>query len=189
MQKLCFSVPRNEAISRHILWKLPYESWYIRIAFLENRTSFDSMWVKSSNRCYSTKTSFGHCIGVSLSKPTAWEVLLNEIFCFNSRFFVTGNFQRHIANVYRISTSSVCIIIKQVCNAIITELRGELIELTEANWINISNEFNFKWQLPNCLGAIDGKHIAISKPAKSGSEYFNYKCFVSIVLMGVVDAR
>lgn len=79
-------------------------------------------------------------------------------------------------------------ITKQVCNAIISELSDELIVLNEENWINVSNGFNFKWQLPNCLGAIDGKHIAIRKPFKSGTEYYNYKRFFSIILMAVVDA-
>lgn len=26
-------------------------------------------------------------------------------------------------------------------------------------WLNISNEFQCKWQMPNCVGALDGKHV------------------------------
>lgn len=46
---------------------------------------------------------------------------------------------------------------------------------TVEEWKEIATEFELNWNFNNCIGAIDGKHVHINKPAKSGSLYFNYK--------------
>ncbi|CAI6353500.1 unnamed protein product [Macrosiphum euphorbiae] len=56
-------------------------------------------------------------------------------------------------------------------------------------WIDISKTFYSKTNFPNCLGAIDGKHIRCKNPENSGSLFYNYKKYFSIVLMAVVDAN
>ncbi|XP_055309488.1 uncharacterized protein LOC129573202 [Sitodiplosis mosellana] len=104
-------------------------------------------------------------------------------------YYASGSFQRHLASVYRLSKTTCCLIIQQVSTAIITALKTEMIEMNQENWLKMANEYNYKWQLPNCLEAFDGKHVAIKKPPGSGSEYFNYKRYHSIILMALVDAN
>ena len=41
---------------------------------------------------------------------------------------------------------------------------------------------------PHCLGAIGGKHIIMQAPARSGSNFFNYKKTHSFVLLAVCNA-
>lgn len=60
---------------------------------------------------------------------------------------------------------------------------------TAGEWKVIAADFEKNWNFNNCSGAIDGKHVHIKKPAKSGSYYFNYKKSFSIVLMAVVNAN
>ena len=57
------------------------------------------------------------------------------------------------------------------------------------DWRKIESEFWTRWNIPNCIGAIDGKHIMLQTPARSGSLFYNYKGTFSIVLMAIVDAQ
>ncbi|CAJ0918146.1 unnamed protein product [Ranitomeya imitator] len=59
---------------------------------------------------------------------------------------------------------------------------------TEEMWMGIAEKFWSMCDFPNCLGAVDGKHIRIIKPSRTGSEYFNYKKYFSVVLMAIPDA-
>nr|CAI5823709.1 unnamed protein product [Callosobruchus analis] len=60
---------------------------------------------------------------------------------------------------------------------------------TMEEWTDLSNEYNNKWNFPNCIGALDGKHVILSSPIHSGSEFINYKGTLSIVMMALVDAE
>lgn len=62
-------------------------------------------------------------------------------------------------------------------------------EPDEEGWRKIAAGFEKHANFPNCLGAVDGKHCRIVKPINSGSMYFNYKHYYSVVLMAVADTN
>ncbi len=85
--------------------------------------------------------------------------------------------------------NTVCLLIAKVCAAIVEAYHEEAIltPTTPEDWMIIVNNNSRRWQYHHCLGAIDGKHVAIRKPMNGGSYYYNYKNFHSIVLMALVD--
>lgn len=54
--------------------------------------------------------------------------------------------------------------------------------------MNVADRYEQKWHLPHDIRALDGKHVVIKFPERSGSVYYNYKRTYSIVIMIVVDA-
>lgn len=62
-------------------------------------------------------------------------------------------------------------------------------EPTKDKWIEISKGFEINAKFPNCIGALDGKHIRMIQPQNSGSLYYNYKHFFSLVLLASCDAN
>lgn len=61
-----------------------------------------------------------------------------------------------------------------------------LPEPTTNIWEKSAEEFYNIWQFPNCIGSIDGKHVTIKCPGKTGSNFFCYLKKFSIVLIAIV---
>lgn len=59
---------------------------------------------------------------------------------------------------------------------------------SEEEWMQIAHDFENKWDFPHAVGALDGKHVVLQAPINSGTEFFNYKQFFSLVLLALVDA-
>ena len=106
------------------------------------------------------------------------------------RFLASGDSQQSLAFSFRISASTVSRIINDM-SATIWEKLSEYTRppKSEIEWLRIVDEFKNTWNLEHCIGAIDGKHICIENPPNSGSLYYNYKGFYSIVLLAICDAK
>ena len=107
------------------------------------------------------------------------------------RYLATGDSQQSQSFNFRLGKSTVCQIIKETCDAIWNALNETFLSAPEKkeDWEKIAREFEDKWNFPNCLGALDGKHVAMECPKNQGSACYNYKGFHSLVLLAVCDAN
>lgn len=110
--------------------------------------------------------------------------------CLTLFYLASGDTFKTLAILFRLGQSTVRSIIFDTCKAIWDCMKDKFLKTpsTEDEWAAVADNFWKTWNFPNCLGALDGKHCAIQCPPKTGSEYFNYKKFFSIVLLGVCDS-
>ena len=102
---------------------------------------------------------------------------------------MTGDAITTIAYSFRMGVLTARQIILVVCTALWEALASIHMPVpSEVEWQTIAEDFFMRWNFPNCIGAIDGKHIMIQCPVNSGSLFYNYKSYFSIVLLAVASA-
>ena len=103
-----------------------------------------------------------------------------------SRYLATGDAITTIAYNFWIGVSIGRKIILDVSTAIWDVLAPIYMPvLSEDKWKSIADEFYERGNFPNCIGAIDGKHVVIHCPFNSGSLF--YKSYFSIVLLAIAS--
>ena len=95
-----------------------------------------------------------------------------------------------------LGVSTVCTILNEVTKAIVENLWDECMTKhmpkTEEEFRNKMIDMEQLWQFPCCWFAVDGCHIPIKCPPggpESRKEYYNFKNFYSVIMMGMVDSN
>lgn len=99
------------------------------------------------------------------------------------RYLASGAIQRHVTACYKISKQHFGVILLNVCDAIIKNLKFVMPALDTQHFVKTSEGFDERWNFPNCVGAIDDKHCAIKAPKNSGSLFHNYKVSTTFVVL------
>ncbi|XP_067245510.1 uncharacterized protein [Chanodichthys erythropterus] len=126
-----------------------------------------------------TNTNYRDCISVG------------ERLMITLRFLATGESFKSLSYQFRVGMSTIQQFVPETCAAIYQVLKEKYLKCpdTVEEWQQVAVGFQNQWHFPNCLGALDGKHINIRPPPGSGSKFFNYKHTFSIVLMALVDSN
>ena len=95
---------------------------------------------------------------------------------------------RTIGHLFGVSKATVCVIVKDVCSAIVEVLLNQYIKVPTGDSLKeVMRGFEHKWGFPQCAGAVDGTHIPIMSPQDFPADYFNRKGWHSIIMQGMVD--
>ena len=107
------------------------------------------------------------------------------------RHLASGAQYRDMQYGWRVPHNTISKVVREVCQAIVDEYLDDLMTTpdTEEGWRQKADSWYQKWNFPHTVGAIDGKHVACKAPPKTGSEYYNYKGFYSVILFAMVDAE
>ncbi|XP_068115097.1 uncharacterized protein [Hyperolius riggenbachi] len=104
------------------------------------------------------------------------------------RYLATGNSFTSLHYHFLLGISTIQGIVHETCKAIWNVLQPLFMpQPTMQMWREAAEGFRQNAQFPNCIGALDGKHLQIQVPPNSGSLYYNYKKFFSVVLMAIAD--
>ena len=114
----------------------------------------------------------------------------SERLALTLRILATGDSQQTLSYSFRIGKATVSKTVSETCEAIYSALK-EYLSYTkcEDDWLHISEQFEEIWNMLHTIGCIDGKHIRIECPKLSGTLYYNYKGFFSMVLQAISDAN
>ena len=130
--------------------------------------------------------------GPSITKDTKnvrLPIASDEKLVVTLPFLATGESYESLQYQFRIHRTTIGRFVPLVCKAIYCCLKEKYLKMprTEEEWKSVADKTFDCWQFPNTVGAMDGKHISLFHPKGSGSEYYNYKGFFSLVMLALVD--
>lgn len=80
------------------------------------------------------------------------------------RYLASGDSQVSLSYLFRVSNQAISKILLETTNVLWKVLKKDenvFPKLSQSFWLKVAAEFQVLWNIPHCLGAIDGKHVFI----------------------------
>ena len=90
-------------------------------------------------------------------------ISLSERLVFTLSFLAKGDSQQSQSFNFRVIRATVCHITMEICKVIRHNLSEIYLTAPEKmeDWKKIATRFEKEWNFPTCIGALDGKYVAI----------------------------
>ena len=87
------------------------------------------------------------------------------------RHLVSGTKYSDTQYSRRVPENTLSVVVREVCKVMCEEYVDEVMTApsTPEEWTQLADSFLKKWNFPNCVAAIDGKHVAIIKPCQTSN--------------------
>ena len=94
--------------------------------------------------------------------------MLYSVFPSDFRFMAAGESFRSLAIQFHAGYTTIGNIVKEGCDALWLKLSSVHMRMPQGQeeWMVVADNFMNKWHFPNCVGAMDGKHVVIRCPKK-----------------------
>ncbi len=172
--------------------------------FLRNSGWFNNVWTRYSEDRFKklfriSKTTFVYILD-AVRPGLVRQTLCEEPISPEERLGIAlyrlsrGDYLQTISEMTGRGTSTVRVLTQDVCALIKSQFWGKHVKFprTEEEMLKCMNLMEELWQSTRAFAAVDGCHIAVKCPpggAEARREYYNFKNFYSIVMMGMLDAK
>lgn len=172
-----------------VVWmRLRSDAWFEMVM----RSYNEQQWYENFRV---TKTTFMFILNEIRDDITRQDTVMRKAISAERRLALTLYYlastaeYRTLAHLFGVSNSFVCIVVKDVCDAVNRRL-SRMIDFPQGeDLVQVMECYEKNWDIPMCAGAIDGTHIPILAPQESHADYVNRKGYHSIIMQAVVDCR
>ncbi|XP_072320000.1 uncharacterized protein [Eucyclogobius newberryi] len=117
-------------------------------------------------------------------------ISVEERLLVTLHYLATGEGFKRLSHFFHMGNTTVRLFVPETLRAIYTVLRAKYFKCpdTAEEWQEVARGFQSERDFPNCVGALDGRHLNVCAPPET-SESSSPKQEASVSLMALVDSK